>query len=243
MIFYFSGTGNSRWVAAQIASLTGDKAQDIADRALDCAGERQIGFVFPVYAWGVPEPVRAFVKTLGSTKAFTFAICTCGSEAGHALKKLGLALDSGYSLAMPNNYIIGADVDDEATIRRKLDAAREALQTIAGEILARKPVYRVEEGALAGLKSSVVHEGFERFACSTKPFYAEESCNGCGLCARDCPAGTITLKNGKPVWGKACYQCLRCINACPQRAIQYGKSTKNRGRYTLEMYVRPGEAQ
>lgn len=29
MIFYFSGTGNSQWVAEQIAALTGDTAYDI----------------------------------------------------------------------------------------------------------------------------------------------------------------------------------------------------------------------
>lgn len=52
MIFYFSGTGNSRWAADRLAALTNDRALDLTrlpDRP-DCHGETQIGLVFPVYA-------------------------------------------------------------------------------------------------------------------------------------------------------------------------------------------------
>lgn len=241
MIFYFSGTGNSRWAARQLAALTGDEARDISklDKAPDLQGEQQMGLVFPIYAWGVPEPVLAFLKTLDKTEAFTFAVCTCGAEAGHAMKKLAAhyPFSSSYSLVMPNNYIIGADVDDEQTARQKIEAASEAIKKMAQEITRRENVYRVEEGPLPWLKSGMVNFGFNKFARSTKAFYATDACNGCGRCAQNCPAATITLVSGKPTWGKQCYQCLRCIHECPQRAIQYGKGTQNRGRYTIERYI------
>lgn len=240
MIFYFSGTGNSRWTAQRLATLTGDSAQDISllKSAPAVRGEAQIGLVFPVYAWGAPEPVLSFANGLSAQGAFAFAVATCGSEAGLALKKLSrvFPLDSCYSLVMPNNYIVGSDVDDPQTARRKIDAAGQELSTIAREVLSRKPVYRVKEGALPGLKSGVVNFGFNRYARSTKPFFASDACIGCGLCAERCPAGTISLKDGKPVWAQRCFQCMRCINECPQRAIQYGKSTANRGRYTIAQY-------
>lgn len=241
MIFYFSGTGNSRWAAQQIAALTGDETRDISklNQMPAVAGETQIGLVFPVYAWGVPEPVLNFAKTLGKTDAFTFAVCTCGSEAGYTMKKLAQiwSVRSSYSLVMPNNYIIGADVDDEQTARSKLDAAEHQLQIIAQEIQACKPVYRVKEGHLAGLKSGIINFGFNKAARNTKAFYVTSACNGCGLCAENCPAATISLVNEKPVWSEKCYQCLRCINECPQRAIQYGKITQTRGRYTIQNYL------
>lgn len=240
MIFYFSGTGNSRWAAQQLAERLGDTARDILKLDGEPAAleaEERIGLVFPVYAWGVPGLVLSFARSLPKTEAFRFGVCTCGSEAGYTMKKLAkvLPLQSSYSLVMPNNYILASDVESGAVIQEKIAAAEAAIERMAGEIREKKPVCRVEEGAFAALKSGPVHEGFERFASGTKGFYASDACNGCGLCARDCPSEAISMTAGKPVWiRKTCCQCLRCINACPRQAIQYGKDTRKRGRYTFE---------
>lgn len=241
MIFYFSGTGNSAWAARQLARLTGDKANDITNLNqlpdLDSAG--QIGFFFPVYAWGAPEIIVEFAKKLPRTQSFTFGVCTCGGDAGLAMKQFSKVypLSSSYSLVMPNNYIIGSDTDNEGEIRQKITAARAELERMAQEIQQQKPVYRVHEGRLAGVKSHLANLGFNKFARSAKPFFAEDRCNGCGLCMRNCPAHAITLRNGKPIWAAQCFQCLRCINECPQQAIQYGKSTAGRRRYTIREYL------
>ena len=67
---------------------------------------------------------------------------------------------------------------------------------------------------------------------STKAFYADEKCIGCGKCASICPAGTIEMIDGHPAWTKSkCLKCCGCINRCPVSAIQYGKKTASRGRY------------
>ena len=115
MIFYFSGTGNSRWVAKQLACLLGDQTCDITalTEIPDIKKEKQIGFVFPIYAWGAPEPMEAFAMKLPKTGAFSFGVCTCGEEAGMAMKQFSKCypLDSSYSLVMPNNYIVGTDTE------------------------------------------------------------------------------------------------------------------------------------
>lgn len=241
MIFYYSGTGNSAWAARQLARLTGDQAWDMArlSQLPDVRGAGQIGFVFPIYAWGAPEAVTAFGARLGSTDAFTFGVCTCGEDAGLAMKRFGKVcpLDSSYSLIMPNNYVVGSDLEDEEVVGRKIAAAREELHRISREILARERVYRVHEGALAGVKSRLANFGFNRFARSAKPFAVTDQCNGCGLCASHCPAAAISLAGGRPVWRAQCYQCMGCINACPQQAIQYGKATLGRCRYTIQAYL------
>ncbi|MFR7743510.1 MAG: hypothetical protein ACLU3I_09600 [Acutalibacteraceae bacterium] len=46
---------------------------------------------------------------------------------------------------------------------------------------------------------------------------------GCGQCAKRCPMNNVTLKDGKPVWGKVCTHCMACICYCPVSAIEYGK--------------------
>ena len=149
---------------------------------------------------------------------------------------------SGFTAEEAKHYLISqieADVTHEAAMKVKEIETRykEEADTMAREIIQRKAVYRVEEGSLAKLKSGFVNFGFNKFARSTKAFFTEDSCNGCGLCARNCPAGTISLMNGKPAWGRQCYQCLRCIHECPQKAIQYGKGTEKRGRYTIGRYL------
>lgn len=241
MIFYFSGTGNSAWAARQLARLTDDTACDIThlNELPDLTDARQIGFVFPIYAWGVPELMADFAEKLPATQAFTFGLCTCGEDAGHAMKRFSrlYPLSSSYSLVMPNNYIVGSDTDDADEILKKIAAAREDLGRISGEIRRQEKVYRVHEGAMAGLKSGLVNYGFNRFARSAKPFFAGDSCNGCGLCAANCPAHAITLRESKPVWATQCYQCQRCINECPKQAIQYGKATAARRRYTIRGYL------
>lgn len=241
MIFYFSGTGNSAWAARQLARLTGDEAYDITnlDQLPDMENAKQIGFVFPVYAWGAPQIMADFANKLPKPQVFTFGVCTCGGDAGLTMKQFSklYPLRSSYSLLMPNNYILGSDTDEEGEIRQKITAAREELKWISGEIQRQEPVYRVHQGSLAGLKSHLVNFGFNQFARSAKPFFAEDRCNGCGQCVRNCPAHAITLREAKPVWASQCFQCLRCINECPTQAIQYGKSTAGRRRYTIRAYL------
>ena len=74
MIFYFSGTGNTRWAAIKLASATHERLIDIAEemRKMKLSGERttepfiikegeRLGFIFPVHGWRVPRLVRDFI--------------------------------------------------------------------------------------------------------------------------------------------------------------------------------------
>jgi epoxyqueuosine reductase QueG len=46
------------------------------------------------------------------------------------------------------------------------------------------------------------------------------------------------MSEGKPSWNKKCYQCLKCINGCPEEAIQYGSKTIGRKRYMIDLYLK-----
>ena len=75
----------------------------------------------------------------------------------------------------------------------------------------------------AGLYPSYVH------GRKTAKFFTDERCIGCGTCAKRCPVGAITMKNGRPEWTAArCVQCMACLRC---NAVQYGSRTKGKRRY------------
>lgn len=249
MIFYFSGTGNSLYAAKVIAKSQGEKLVSIADemkknpseRVYVIAEKELIGFVYPIYAWAPPKIVLDFIHTMQITgmKRYVFSLNTCGSEEGNAtqmlqkaLLKKGMKLASAFSVSMPSNYVIGEDVEPQAVQQEKLSQASQKIEQINVILTNRKTdVFELQRGDKPNFKTIFINPLFNVFARRTKPFSVTDDCIHCGLCEKICPVHTITLKQ-KPVWGKACTQCLGCINRCPVQAIQYGNTTKNRGRYS-----------
>ena len=240
MIYYFSGTGNSKWIAEQLASKTGDLAVNMVESsAFQSTDNQTIGIVFPIHAWGVPEAILEFVKKLVGKPAFTFGVCSCGAEAGYAMEKLSgiFPLNSTYSVAMPSSYIMGADVESDEIIASKIAKAKEKLKIIAAQVITRQSVVDVNKGKLPWIKSNLANFGFNKFARSTKPFYITDKCTSCGQCAENCPSNTIRIIDGKPhYFSEKCYMCTACINRCPAKAIEYGKATSARSRYQFKEY-------
>lgn len=255
MIFYFSGTGNSRWVARQLGRRLGEGLTDITEAVGKQSfvyrpenGER-ILFVFPVHAWGLPLPVRSFIKKLkpsGISGYPAYLVCTCGDDCGRTdrmarrlLRKNGWDLQAAFSVQMPNNYILlpGFDVDPHSLAVSKLEGAVRRVEEIGSMIAGERPLRPMyTAGRWAGAKTGVVYPLFRWWASRKPAFYATGSCISCGLCARVCPTGTIAFDGGTPDWGRHCVQCLACIHRCPVRAIEYGTITSKKGRY-----CHPGE--
>lgn len=248
MIFYFSGTGNSEYAANYIGKVLSEKVISIAEEALKTEKEyyleqnEVIGFIYPIYAWGAPKLVIDFIKEIklkSYNKNYVFSIATCGANIGNTmdiikklLKNKELTLNSGFSLIMPNNYIIMGDVDSKEIEDKKLMAAELRLKDISKILVERKNnLIDVEKGTMPWLLSNIINPLFTKFSMNTKKFYADSKCIGCRTCENTCPTKNIVVNGKAVIWGQNCTSCLACINRCPVMAIQYGKSTKKKGRY------------
>lgn len=250
MVFYFSGTGNSLQAARSIATQNGWELVSIAAAINSRADQYEytlkndeaVGFVYPIYAWGPPKMVLKFIERLklnNYNNNYTFSIATCGENIGNTmkivdntLKERNMKLDSGFSITMPNNYIIMGDIDSKEVQAKKLAAAEGALKHINQMIQERKKdVFEVEKGLMPWVLTSVINPLFNKNAVDTKKFYANDNCTSCGICEKVCNCKNIKVQ-GKPGWGNKCTQCLACVHYCPVRAIQYGKGTEKKGRYT-----------
>ncbi len=245
MIFYFSGTGNSQWVAEELARRLKDKAVLIpkAKKEYKLGNDEKIGFVFPIYAWSAPKIVFDFINRVrfeNVNNPFVFFVCTCHTQTGtidrimkKALAKKGLPCQAGFSLRMPNNYLLAPFVktDSEKKKIQLLAQAQVHLDLIAEKIQKKKNVFQLRRGLGASLLSGIGRPLFEKFM-TVKGFYVTDACNRCGLCAKVCPVGNIRVTE-KPVWGDHCELCQACLNYCPQQAVQYGHYTKNKKRYVF----------
>ncbi len=241
MIYYFSATGNSAWVARQIAAATGDRARSIIADDGDflvpepIEADETLGLVFPVHAWSAPGLFLEFIDQLSvDPTAFVFAVCTYGDSPGAALKWLAksVRLDSGYGIAMPNSYIPLFNVDEHGPAAKKIAQAKEALPIICAQITRKESVFPIRDKAPDRWLTRFIPPLFKLIS-KDKKFKADDSCVSCGRCVSVCPTRNIHLDPIKPTWNGNCVHCMACIHHCPVEAIQYGNRTRRRGRYVF----------
>ena len=246
MIFYFSGTGNSLYVARHLADELGEKlcpmTLGIPSRG-DLKGAA-VGLVFPVYAWGIPNVVARFVQKISTIRenlegAFLYAVMTCGDDMGYAdevlEKALGRKLDAAFSVLMPDVYVClpGFDVDSKEECKEKFAKEKETVPEIAACVKERKQVRRLKRGPFPRTKTYIIRPLFNRYLVTDKYFRVDASrCISCGRCSKMCPVGNIIVDE-IPHWQSHCTGCLACYHACPHHAINFGKMTQKKGQYNL----------
>lgn len=247
MIFYFSGTGNSSFVAHQLAEYTGEATVFIFDEFVGFEGE-SLGFVFPVYAWGIAPEMMQFIDSLPDSfwndikigQRDIWAVMTYGDEAALApemLKKLmsrkGVTLSSVWGVTMPNTYVLlpGFDVDPVELEKEKIRNAQPRIKEIAEGIRNHRSGIDVVRGSLPWLKTRIVYPLFKKWGISPNKWFANDRCIGCGICEKSCPLKNIHLIERVPEWGDKCCSCLACYHHCPEHAIGYGNVTTKKGQY------------
>ena len=247
MVFCFSGTGNSRYIARRIADALQEEMIDLnekikANNNSQVQTGQRIIVVTPTYAWRIPRVVSEWIsKTVLVGAEQVWFVMNCGGEIGNAAKynrRLAKQKNLQYmgtaQILMPENYIamFGAPKVEEA--RKIVEKAEPDIDAATQHICAGQPFPIPRNNLYDRVMSGPVNPIFYQFFVKAAAFYANDTCIGCGQCVKNCPMNNIRLENRKPIWGKDCTHCMACICYCPTEAIEYGKKSIGKPRYHFE---------
>ncbi|MEG2002835.1 MAG: EFR1 family ferrodoxin [Clostridia bacterium] len=247
MVIYFSGTGNSEFVAKSLAQNLNEECVTFNELIkknkykLEFNKAENLILIFPIHAWQPPKFILEYLEKVEiKGEPMISAIATCGGEAGQAMRvlrttlgKKNLRLRNFASVTMPDNYVVMFDVENESEINRKVENCKDFIKTITEYLNQGNSFQTVNKGSFPLSKTYIVNPIFRKMYMSSKPFFTDDNCVNCGKCVEFCPMDNIKIVNNEVVFGKDCVQCMSCINRCPFKAIQYGKKTKDRGRYVF----------
>jgi len=246
-IYYFSGTGNSLFIAKELQKrIPGSNLIPIASlmnkKVVQTKG-KTVGFVFPVHALTIPIAVKKFIRKVdfGSSE-YLFAIATRQgtifrgfNKIDQLLNKKNKHLDSHFILNMYSNDSRhnGFKVPPQSDILSLERVALEKLDFIQ-DVIKNKMVNReIDSGYTSGFSyHPIINYLLERLILSSMAiseyiggvnyFYSDSRCSGCGVCEKVCLSKKIKMCDRKPVWQKnvLCYMCFACLNYCPKKSVQ-----------------------
>ncbi len=239
LILYFSGTGNTRRVAEEFkARLEERKFTVILHSMEEHADLTKLSYDFLIvgmpkyYEYPLLPAIRYLKHNLPKSEHTVPALAFC-TQAGtlktdftgleKLLRKKNHRLTVEASMPYANNLLIfGAFRPTEPTellknredIRGQVGPLLDAF--LSGAVLKeqtkawQKPLIYLVAASCTKLMPALAMR-----------FSADDTCTGCGLCARQCPVKNIQMNGGRPEFRRRCLFCTRCINSCPANAIRY----------------------
>ncbi|MCL2637971.1 MAG: EFR1 family ferrodoxin [Oscillospiraceae bacterium] len=231
LIFYFSGTGNSKYIAQLFAQNMNCACCSIEQHAqfdMLIKSAETIAFCYPVYFSRVPRIMREFVQKYMSSFENKKLIIFCtqhmfsgdGARAFYALfPKNYLRVIYAEHFFMPSN--VTPVTTDDKKIKSYIKKAAPKMQKVCDNIKSGRSYKRgfnIASRAL-GLIQAPLLAPAERKAC--RDIKITHDCTLCGICVSSCPMQNLKIESGAVAHKNNCTVCYRCINKCPQKAINF----------------------
>lgn len=246
-LYYFSGTGNSRYAAQELANRLPDCTlipivHRLNEKDFTINGD-VVGFVFPLHGMTLPIPVQFLLRKAVFTNEnpYIFGVTTRAGSKVYAFQKLAQLLkrkkqilNTSIILTMWNNDPKLKEYEDPS--EKDISAMRE---NVSSQMDALINLIKNREDSLAVdtnfvtfdlpqpltwlMEHLILAAMWMNTWLKVKDYFsADEKCIHCGVCEKVCLSNKIKLVDGKPTWDDSmqCYLCYTCLNYCPSHAIQ-----------------------
>ena len=223
LVFYFTATGNSLFVARQFSDSPLSIPQELKKSNLVYEAD-EIGFVFPDYAASAPLIVRDFISKATFKAPYIFSVITFGNASVNVAewwntfaKDKGVVNNYVNSILMVDNYLPVFDMNEQMAIDKHVD---ENLAKLLEAVNAHKDYVQAADMGWFN------QEALERLQASHFPMTSErllelkkDRCVSCMTCERVCPHKNFRLGSDGLEFSGSCEYCLACAHACPQKAL------------------------
>jgi len=250
IIYYFSGTGNSRnvarWFAAE-ASKRGVPCRLVNIARTDRLSipppdpDALVAFISPIHGFNYAPVMMYFIMRFPRGRN---AVLLLNTRAGMLIDRwvtpglTGIAfylasimlILKGYSIRamfpvdLPSNWLSLHPGLNERTVRFLHERNRERVATFAQKIFSGRRVYTALRDIVQDTLVAPIALSYYcigRFIFA-KTFYATAACDRCDVCIKQCPVKAISVIDDRPYWTLRCESCMRCISSCPRKAIETG---------------------
>jgi ferredoxin len=241
---YFSGTGNTAYVAELFAAQMGGKClpiEDEANFATEFAAHDTIAFCYPVYGSRVPLIMRQFAAKhrpdlQGKKLVILVTQLTFSGDGARVFTDLFPQghFDVIYAdhLFMPNNVCNFGLLRQtgENNIQKRMKMAENKISRICRDINSGI-IKRRGFSTIARFLGNVQGKAWQGNSASSEAVPGtlearakgsvkiDEDCTLCGLCVETCPMANLEAADDTIIHKSNCTVCYRCVNLCPRRAI------------------------
>lgn len=232
-ILYFSGTGNTRYVAnhlkaefeAKSAKVTLIDMASISPSEFNADDYDLIAIGYPMHAFNPIKYAANFVKKLPKMEnqkpVFIFQVTGGYEKPSNEIVKKYLR-KNGYKViyeelfVMPSNMVVYTSAREAVILCYDMEktATKAVSDIFYGNIsLAKIPlwlrfVYFINRGEYWSIKF------LGKLLIADK-----KKCTMCMKCVNNCPVGNISSDGQSIKFGWKCIFCMKCIYSCPTRAI------------------------